>query len=71
MTFTPEPTLFDGRGVVVARAGQTIELQVPGATAAGTFEDPYVASGIMIAGPNIDPDNGAGATYHGCFPRRT
>jgi len=54
--FEPEAILYDERGRVVARAGDTVTLsQVPVAGAGGSFDDPYFAAGILFDG--------------GCYPR--
>lgn len=49
--FAPGATLYDERGMAVAREGDTVELgQVNVETAAGTYDDPYVAKGILFDG---------------------
>lgn len=48
--FSPAVVLYDDRGVVVARAGDTISLQWNRSTAAGSFDDPYYASGMLLQG---------------------
>lgn len=68
--FYPEVQLVDETGRVVAGAGYDIWLQVPSAAAHGTFADPYIASGILLAGPSINPDNFQGATYNECYLER-
>lgn len=54
--FEPEPSLHDETGRLVAARGHTVMLQVERSVAAGTFEDPYYASGILLAGPTYTPD---------------
>jgi len=46
--FTPTVVLYDDRGAIVARAGDTISLQQSRSTAAGSFDDPYYASGMLL-----------------------
>jgi hypothetical protein len=49
--FEPMAVLYDEAGNVVSRAGQSTELdQVRADAHAGTFEDPFVASGILFNG---------------------
>ncbi|MEW5989818.1 MAG: hypothetical protein AB1736_00540 [Chloroflexota bacterium] len=49
--FEPEAALYNEGGRVVARQGQAVELgQVGWDENAGTFEDPYIASGILFDG---------------------
>lgn len=49
--FNPEAALHDDHGVVVARAGTTVNLtQVFLGAHAGTLEDPYFASGLLFVG---------------------
>lgn len=49
--FEPAAVLRDERGVAVARAGTLVTLgQVNDSSAAGTFADPYVATGLVFAG---------------------
>ena len=48
--FTPAVVLYDDRGAVAARAGDTITLQRDVSTASGSFNDPYYASGILLGG---------------------
>jgi len=56
--FEPDATLYDEQGRAVARAGDTVTLwQVPVTAASGSFDDPYVAAGILRFG-------GIG----GCYP---
>jgi hypothetical protein len=51
LLFDPQPVLRDERGLVVAREGEIVRLtQVHPSSAAGTFEDPYVASGLLFDG---------------------
>ena len=50
-SFEPEAVLRDERGVVVASAGDSVELgQVDAFANAGTFGDPYIAAGILFDG---------------------
>ena len=49
-SFTPAVVLYDDRGAVAARAGDTITLQRDVSTASGSFNDPYYASGILLGG---------------------
>lgn len=65
--FEPEPSLYDETGRLVAANGHTVMLQVERSVAAGTFEDPYYASGILLAGPTYTPDSFAWATYDRCY----
>jgi len=56
--FEPDATLYDEQGRAVSRAGDTVTLwQVPVTAASGSFDDPYVAAGILRFG-------GIG----GCYP---
>jgi hypothetical protein len=49
--FEPLAVLRDEGGRIVARDGSSVELpQVPTTIAAGTFEDPYIASGLVFDG---------------------
>jgi hypothetical protein len=49
--FEPEAVLYDERGKAVAQAGGRTELsQVRWDGHAGTFEDPYIASGLLFDG---------------------
>jgi hypothetical protein len=49
--FQPMVTLIDDHGKVVARAGDKVTLgQVRPDSHAGTFEDPYIASGGLFGG---------------------
>lgn len=69
LEFEPTPVVYDQTGVVVARLGDAVMLQVPRAAAAGTHDDPYFASGILLAGAFTPSDISAGVQYQGCFPR--
>jgi len=56
-TFEPAIVLRDERGAVVAASGDTVELgQVDAFAHAGTYGDPYIASGILFDGcyPFVD-----------------
>ncbi len=67
--FIDEPGT-DERVAVVAHEGDMVLLQVERAAATGSFEDPYYASGIMLAGPNLDPDEPAvDPAFSGCYDR--
>jgi hypothetical protein len=45
VTFAPEALLHDPTGAVVAREGDTVELnQVSPGAASGTYQDPYIAA---------------------------
>ena len=69
--FIDEPGT-DERVAVVAHAGDMVLLQVERAAATGSFEDPYYASGIMLAGPNLDPDEPAvDPAFSGCYDRES
>lgn len=69
--FAPSVTLYNEAGEKVASAGDMVLLQVSLSVAAGTFDDPYYASGILLAGPDLDPLNAAQtAAYEGCYPRK-
>lgn len=47
--FEPAAVLYNDHGVAVAGAGQSVELsQVRLGTHAGTFDDPYIASGVVF-----------------------
>ena len=49
--FEPEATLYDEKKQKVASAGEPIEItQVASESAAGTFEDPYYAEGLLFTG---------------------
>jgi hypothetical protein len=49
--FEPDGVLYDDRGARVAEVGDRIELQqVAREGHAGTYEDPYVASGLVFDG---------------------
>jgi hypothetical protein len=49
--FEPGATLYDERGRAVARDGDSVELgQINLETATGTYEDPYIAKGILFDG---------------------
>ena len=49
--FEPDVTLVDDHGKAVASAGDTVTLgQVRADSHAGTFVDPYIASGILFDG---------------------
>jgi hypothetical protein len=51
VTFEPAAVLRDDRGTVVARTDGPVELsQVSTQDHVGTFEDPYIASGILFNG---------------------
>lgn len=53
--FAPEAVLYNDKQLQVAMAGREIKLgQVRWDSAAGTFDDPYYASGIL---------------FDGCYPR--
>jgi hypothetical protein len=69
--FEPEAVLYDASNEVVARTGEIILLQVELGSAAGTVDDPYLATGILIAGPTLDPNtNVAEPAYSGCYAVR-
>jgi hypothetical protein len=48
--FAPGASLRNEDAEIVAAADDLVELQVPRRSAAGTFADPYVASGILFGG---------------------
>lgn len=49
--FEPDAVLYNDQGKVVARAGQRTELsQTRAEEHAGTFDDPYIASGLLLGG---------------------
>lgn len=49
--FEPRAVLYDDHGAAVARADDVVELpQVPPTAAVGTYEHPYVASGLLFEG---------------------
>jgi hypothetical protein len=49
--FEPEIVLYDERGVAVAAEGGVVRLgQVNLETAAGTYDDPYIAKGLAFNG---------------------
>jgi hypothetical protein len=49
--FEPTAVLYNDRGRAVARAGSTVVLpQVPAGSHAGTFGDPYLATGLLFGG---------------------
>ncbi len=49
LLFDPQPVLRDERGLV-AREGEIVRLTQVDPSSAGTFEDPYVASGLLFDG---------------------
>jgi hypothetical protein len=52
LVFEPEAALYDGAGRIFARAGDTVDLgQVWVTSHAGTPADPYLAAGLIGAGP--------------------
>jgi len=65
---TPEPALVDGVRGVVARAGDAVMFQVSRAIARGTFQDPYFASGILVAGDFPNGDWPSAPAFSGCYP---
>ena len=69
LEFEPTPVIYDQSGAVVARLGDAVMLQVPRTAAAGTYEDPYFADGILLAGSFTQDDVSSGIAYQGCFPR--
>jgi hypothetical protein len=47
--FEPAAVLYNEKGIAVARAGELTELpQVRQADAAGTYDNPYIASGLLF-----------------------
>lgn len=51
VTFEPEAVMRDEKAAIVARAGDRVELgQVDAFAKAGTFGDPYIASGLVFNG---------------------
>ncbi len=49
--FEPDPALYSDGGVRIATAGQPIELgQTTWTSATGTYDDPYLASGLVFGG---------------------
>ena len=51
VTFEPDGVLRDEKAAIVARAGDRVELgQVDALAKAGTFGDPYIASGLVFNG---------------------
>jgi hypothetical protein len=49
--FEPDAALYNESGVVVAKAGQPIELgQTTWTSATGSYDDPYLASGLVLGG---------------------
>jgi hypothetical protein len=51
VSFEPDAVLRDDRGKVVARENEPVELsQVEPSAHSGTFEDPYVATGLLFHG---------------------
>ncbi len=67
--FGPTLVIYDQTGGVVARAGAAVMLQVSRHDAAGTSDDPYYASGIMLAGSFPPEDLSTGIAFTGCYPR--
>ena len=67
--FGPTLVIYDQTGGVVARAGDAVMLQVSRHDAAGTSDDPYYASGIMLAGSFAPDDLSTGIVFTGCYPR--
>jgi hypothetical protein len=51
LRFAPDAAIYTDRGTVVGRAGDRIVLGQTGqGDAAGTFDDPYFASGLLFGG---------------------
>jgi hypothetical protein len=48
--FEPEPALFAPDGRLAGRAGDSILMDVEPESAAGTFDDPYIADGRVFGG---------------------
>ena len=67
IVFEPRLRLEQADGSLVAREGDTIVLQVSRDDAAGSRADPYVATGIMLAGKSLSLDNLDASTFEGCF----
>lgn len=67
--FDPTLVIYDQTGGVVARAGDVVMLQVSRQDAAGTADDPYFASGILLAGSFAVDDISTGVVFNGCYPR--
>jgi hypothetical protein len=69
--FDPVVALHDRDRHLVANAGDGVLLQVPRAAARGTLDWPYLATGLTLAGPDVDPvDDSVRASYTGCYARR-
>lgn len=62
--------IADETGATVIRPGDAVEAQVSRSSAAGSFDDPYYASGILIAGHFTLQDVAHGITFQGCYPRK-
>ena len=67
IVFEPRLRLIQADGSLVAREGDTIVLQVSRDDAAGSRADPYIATGIMLAGKGLSLDSLDAATFQGCF----
>jgi hypothetical protein len=49
LVFDPDAALFTDKGVILARAGDNVALSMTlPDSAAGTYDDPYIASGLVF-----------------------
>jgi hypothetical protein len=67
--FAAQPELLDEQGHHAAFAGDMVYLQVPRASAFGTVDDPYYATGLVAAGHDLDTERPAEAPWVGCYGR--
>lgn len=66
--FDPGLSLRTDGGELVGRQGTAVMFQVGRAEAAGTFDDPYYASGYLVAGEFPPDDWPAEPAFAGCYP---
>jgi hypothetical protein len=66
--FDPDLGLRTDSGELVARQGEAVMFQVGRAEAAGTFEDPYYASGSLVAGEFPPDDWPMEPAFADCYP---
>lgn len=66
--FAPSLTIYDETGGLVAREGDSVMAQVNRHDAAGSYDDPYYLSGILLAGTFTPGDLSTGIAFQGCYP---
>jgi hypothetical protein len=66
--FDPDVSLRTDAGELVARQGDAVMFQVSRHDAAGTFDDPYYASGLLVAGEFPTGDWPTEPAFAGCYP---